>query len=73
MASRSGLSRGYGRALGLAEVTTLDQHDFFQVVHTVLRPNVSWPGRRLHTLNRFGRLECIDGSRNSFRFRAEKR
>jgi hypothetical protein len=64
---------GYGRALGLAEVTTLDEHDFNQVVHTVLRPDVSWPGRRLHTLNRFGRLECIDGSRNSFRFRAEKR
>jgi hypothetical protein len=64
---------GYGRALGLAEVTTLDQHDFNQVVHTVLRPDASWPGRRLHTLNRFGRLECIDGSRNSFRFRAKKR
>jgi hypothetical protein len=63
---------GYGRALGLAEVTTLDQQDFNQVVHTILRPDVSWPGRRLHTLNRFGRLECIDGSRNSFRFRAEK-
>jgi hypothetical protein len=59
---------GYGRALGLAEVTTLSDQDFNQVVHTVLRPNVSWPGRRLHTLNRFGRLECIDGSRNSWRF-----
>jgi hypothetical protein len=64
---------GYGRALGLAEVTALDQHNFNQVVRTVLRPDVNWPGRRLHTLNRFGRLECIDGSRNSFRFRAEKR
>jgi hypothetical protein len=58
---------GYGRALGLAEVTTLNEHDFNQVVHTVLRPNVNWPGRRLHTLNRFGRLECIDGSRNSWK------
>jgi hypothetical protein len=58
---------GYGRALGLAEVTTLNEHDFNQVVHTVLRPNVNWPGRRLHTLNRCGRLECVDGSRNSLK------
>lgn len=61
---------GYGRGLGLAEVTTLNEHDFDQVVHTVLRPDANWPGRRLHTLNRFGRLECIDGSRNSWRFNA---
>jgi hypothetical protein len=61
---------GYGRGLGLAEVRTLSEYDFDQVVHTVLRPNANWPGRRLHTLNRFGRLECIDGSRNSWRFNA---
>jgi hypothetical protein len=52
----------------LAEVTTLSEDDFAQEIRTVLRPGRSWPGRRLHTLNRFGRLECIDGSRNSFRF-----
>jgi hypothetical protein len=60
--------RGYGRALGLAEVTTLSENDFAQEIRTVIHPGRSWPGRRLHTLNRFGRLECIDGSRNSFRF-----
>lgn len=59
---------GYGRALGLAEVTVLNEESYVQVVHTVLRPDTNWPGRRLHTLNRFGRLECIDGSRNSARF-----
>ncbi len=59
---------GYGRALGLAEVTVLNEHDYAQVIHTVLRPDANWPGRRLHTLNRFGKLECIDGSRNSLRF-----
>jgi hypothetical protein len=64
---------GYGRALGLAEVTTLNEHSFDQVLHTVLYPNVDWPGRRLHTLNRFGRLECIDGSRDSWKLSAEKR
>lgn len=61
---------GYGRAIGLAEVTCLNQDDFGQTVHTVLSPNASWPGRRLHTLNRFGRLECIDGSRNSPKLKA---
>jgi hypothetical protein len=59
---------GYGRALALAEVTVLSEQDYAQVVHAALRPDVNWPGRRLHTLNRFGRLECIDGSRNSPKF-----
>jgi len=61
---------GYGRALGLAEVTRLDEQDYAQVIRTVLRPDRNWPGRRVHTLSRFGRLECIDGSRNSPRFGA---
>jgi hypothetical protein len=65
-----GCRAGYGRALGLAEVTTLNEQEFDQVVRTVLRPDEHWPGRRLHTLNRFGKLECIDGSRNSPRFGA---
>jgi len=56
---------GYGRALGLAEVTTLNEQDYAQVIRTALRPNPAWPGRRIHTLTRFGRLECIHGSRNS--------
>ena len=60
-------TQGYGAALGLAEVTRLDEHAFEQAVHTVLRPGPSWPGRRLHTLNRAGRLECIDGSGHSTR------
>ena len=35
---------------------------------SVLRPGPEWPGRRLHTLNRAGRLECIDGSATARRF-----
>ncbi len=62
---------GYGRAVGLAEVTTLNEHGFDQTVRAVLAPDANWPGRRLHTLNRSGRLECIDGSRNSWRFNAD--
>jgi hypothetical protein len=61
---------GYGRALGLAEVTRLSEHDYAQIIRTVLRPDRNWSGRRLHTLTRSGRLECIDGSRNSPRFGA---
>ncbi len=53
---------GYGAALGLAEITRLDDDGFEQRVETLLRPGPLWPGRKLHTLNRAGRLECIDGS-----------
>jgi hypothetical protein len=56
-------SRTYGGALGLAEIRRLDEDGFEQRVEVVLQPGRLWPGRRLHTLNRAGRLECIDGSR----------
>ena len=56
-------SRTYGGALGLAEIRRLDEDGFEQHVEVVLQPGALWPGRRLHTLNRAGRLECIDGSR----------
>jgi hypothetical protein len=57
----------YGGALGLAEITRLDDTDYHQIVRKVLHPGAEWPGRRLHTLNRSGRLECIDGSANLMR------
>jgi hypothetical protein len=53
---------GYGCALGLAEVTELSPASFRQVVRHVIRPGPLWPGRKLHTLNRCGRLELIDGT-----------
>ncbi|GAA1426497.1 hypothetical protein GCM10009616_01210 [Microlunatus lacustris] len=59
---------GYGAALGLAEITELDEQHFDQQVLSRLTPGPWWPGRRLHTLNRAGRLECIDGSAMSPRF-----
>ena len=53
---------GYGAALGLAEVTRLDDEGFDQRIDTVIYPGgAEWPGRKLHTLNRVGRLEVIDG------------
>jgi hypothetical protein len=59
----------YGGALGLAEITQLDESNYRQAVRTILHPCAEWPGRRLHTLNRSGTLECIDGSANLMRTR----
>jgi hypothetical protein len=56
-------SNGYGAALGLAEVLELSPTTFKQVVRHPLKPGPAWPGRKLHTLNRCGQLEVIDGSR----------
>ncbi|WP_047307471.1 glucosamine inositolphosphorylceramide transferase family protein [Rhodopseudomonas palustris] len=55
-------TRGYGGALGLAEITELSPETFAQTVRHVVEPGPRWPGRKLHTLNRCGRLELIDGS-----------
>ncbi|MEP6356416.1 MAG: hypothetical protein ABJ081_07025 [Hyphomicrobiales bacterium] len=53
---------GYGAALGLAEITKLDDEGFDQSIAQVVYPQKpAWPGRKLHTLNRAGRLEVIDG------------
>lgn len=60
---------GYGTGIGLAEVLRLDGEGYEQKVHNVLRAGADWPGRRLHTLNRAGRLECIDGAAHSPRNR----
>lgn len=58
---------GYGRALGIAIVTQLDEGGFAQSVEAIIRPGPSWPGRRLHTLNSAGGFEFIDGSAASRR------
>ena len=54
---------GYGAALGLAEVLELTPTTFRQIVRHSIRPGPLWSGRKLHTLNRCGRLEVIDGSK----------
>jgi hypothetical protein len=53
---------GYGCALGLAEVVELSPTSFKQIVRHTIGPGPLWPGRKLHTLNRCGRLELIDGT-----------
>jgi hypothetical protein len=54
---------GYGNALALAEIIELTPETFCQRVQHHLKPGEFWSGRKLHTLNRAGRLEVIDGSR----------
>ncbi|KAA1422785.1 formyl transferase [Mumia zhuanghuii] len=60
---------GYGAALALTEITRLDETAFEQRHVASLSPGGTWGGSRLHTLNRAGRLECIDGSARSPRIR----
>ncbi|MDP3894951.1 hypothetical protein [Nocardioides sp.] len=56
---------GYGSALTLAEIVRLDTAGYEQRVVARLAAGDGWAGRRLHTLNRAGRLEVIDGSSRS--------
>jgi hypothetical protein len=54
--------KGYGAALGIARVDTLDFEAYSQTVETFLTPGPKWRGRRLHTVNAAGGYEFIDGS-----------
>jgi hypothetical protein len=55
-------SEGYGRRLVIMRIDQLDGRDFRQTPVATIEPGGAWPGRRLHTINRSGRLECIDGA-----------
>lgn len=63
---------GYGAGLGLAEITELSPTTFKQTVRHSLKPGPLWPGRKLHTLNRCGDLEVIDGARIQPKLKALK-
>jgi len=53
--------RGYGRALRLARIDRLDPQGFAQTLGPPICSSAIWPGGRVHTLNRTGALEVIDG------------
>jgi hypothetical protein len=53
--------KGYGRALRLARIDRLDPEHFQQTFTAQIGSGPLWPGGRLHTVNRAGRLETIDG------------
>jgi hypothetical protein len=63
-------SEGYGAALGLAEIIELSPTSFQQIVRHTIRPETTRRGRKLHTLNRSGRLEVIDGTKIQPKLRA---
>jgi hypothetical protein len=48
-------------ALAIMRIDRLDAETFSQSRVSYMSPGGAWPGARLHTLNRWGRLECIDG------------
>jgi hypothetical protein len=52
---------GYGRALAIMRIDALDEERFDETLLAHVRPGEHWSGARLHTINRCGRLECIDG------------
>jgi hypothetical protein len=51
----------YGGGLGLSELLCLDENDVRLSDPIPVRPDGDWPYPRIHTLNRAGRLEVIDG------------
>jgi len=55
-------STGYGKRLALVRIDKLDRENFAQTRMNLLSPGPEWTGTHLHTLNRWGRLECIDGA-----------
>ncbi|MBN9084239.1 MAG: hypothetical protein BGP04_13525 [Rhizobiales bacterium 62-17] len=54
-------SLGYGSGLGLAELTHLDQEKVRLSLPQPIMTEGDWPYPQIHTLNRSGRLEVIDG------------
>ena len=51
----------YGGALGLSEIVRITETEIEVAEATPIRPDGDWPYPRIHTLNRAGRLEVIDG------------
>jgi hypothetical protein len=52
---------GYGGGLGIAELTRLDERTVRMSDPVPVSASGDWPHPMVHTLNRHGRLEAIDG------------
>ncbi|MHA3723941.1 GNAT family N-acetyltransferase [Leucobacter sp. HY1910] len=63
---------GYGAALGVAEITRLDDEGFEQRIVAHHTAGKTWGGTRLHTLNRADHLETVDGSRRVPKFKPRR-
>jgi hypothetical protein len=62
-------TKGYGTAISLCTIQKLEKDRFEQTIDKTIRPNKIWEGRKLHTLNRAGPLETIDGTRLNFKWK----
>lgn len=54
-------TRGYGEGLGLSEIVRLDDEAVVLAPPVPITGTDAWPYPSIHTLNRAGRLEVIDG------------
>lgn len=54
-------TEGYGGGLGLSELLALDDGTVRLSAPRAISPAGDWPYPKIHTLNRVGRLEVIDG------------
>lgn len=54
-------SSGYGSALSLCRIETLNQTAFSQIVEATIKPGANWAHCGLHTLNCDGSIEVVDG------------
>jgi hypothetical protein len=52
---------GYGGGLGLVEIKILNEDEVKLSLVKAIRAEGSWPYPKIHTLNRAGRLEVVDG------------
>jgi hypothetical protein len=65
-------STSYGAGLALGEITRLDVEGFEQTIKKIIKPGALWPGRKIHTFNRCGPLEVIDGAVMNPKFAAAR-
>lgn len=54
-------TESYGGGLGLSDVLRLDEREVVVTRPAAILPSEGWAHPRIHTLNRHGRLEVIDG------------
>ncbi|WP_407524076.1 glucosamine inositolphosphorylceramide transferase family protein [Methylobacterium oryzisoli] len=54
-------TEGYGSALGLCRVDEMTPHAYRQTLAATIRPGPAWAKQGLHTLNRDGLFEAVDG------------
>jgi len=59
--------KGYGQALGFARIVRLDDEAYEQEVVSTVQAGALWEGRRIHTVNKAGGYEFIDGSAVAWR------